>query len=532
MSINKKQIWLPLLLSVSLLIGMVFGYKLHENMGDFAPRFGKKTNLNNQLSEILELIESKYVDSLSVESLKNSTIETLIAQLDPHSSYIPASRLETMNEELQGNYHGIGIQFEVINDTVAIISLFENSPAEIAGLQIGDRILKVDSTFISGRKLSQSVIKNTIRGKKGNTVTLTISRNNKTFISPVQISKIVSSNIDAAYFIEPGIGYIRISKFSGNTYEDFMEHIERLKKEGLEKLILDLRDNGGGLLDDAVQIADEFLDGSKEIVRTKGQNMPLEIYGARRPGLFEKGKLVILINENTASASEVLAGAVQDWNRGIILGRRSFGKGLVQEQFTLNDGSALRLTVARYYTPLGRNIQKPYQPGEDSIYSEDIAHRLKQGELYNGVNNKHKGEVFTRADGLKLYSEEGISPDIFIPVDSTLHKISEQNIKLQESLTKIALQFYKDNHIKIKSINETSQLTSLLRNDDSLANSINSMDLTTESKQIKGWQELLLKEVAYILSWMLWKEEGYYKTCNTNDPVVTRALTIIKESEK
>ena len=530
MSINKKQIWLPLLLSVSLLIGMIFGYKLHENMGDFAPRFGKKKDLHHHINEILALIESKYVDSISAETLQNNTIESLINQLDPHSYYIPASEVEGMNDELQGNYHGIGIQYELLNDTVTVISVFDQSPAQTAGLQTGDKILKVDTIGISGRKLNESDIKNTIRGKKGDYVNLAIIRNNKSMNLSVQRSKILSDNIDAAYFTAPGIGYIRIARFSGNTYEEFMEHLERLKKEGLQKLILDLRDNGGGMLDDAVQIADEFLDGNKEIVRTKGVNMPLEIYAARRPGLFETGQLTILINENTASASEVLAGAVQDWNRGTIIGRRSFGKGLVQEQFTLSDGSAVRLTVARYFTPLGRSIQKPYHSGNDNDYNSDISDRLKNGQLYNGNTPAHKGKIFVRTDGQKLYSEEGISPDIFIPADSAYYHISEQNTLLHETLTQIALQFFMMNKDRLAAIKKPEELSSVLQNDAFISKAIGQINISQTSKQKTGWELVLLKELKYILSWICWNKEGYYKISNADDPVIQSAISALNKS--
>jgi carboxyl-terminal processing protease len=529
MSINKKEVWLPVLLSVSVIIGMIFGYKLHENMGDFAPKMGKKNQLNNQLNEVLALIESKYVDTLTTDSLKQYTLEALIDRLDPHSSYIPAKNIDAINEDIQGNYYGIGIQYEIIKDTVTILSIFDKSPAAKAGLQIGDQIIKIDTTQISGKKTAASEINRKVRGLKESSASILIMRNKKRLIVSIQRSKIFSGNIDAAYIIAPEIAYLRISKFSENTYEEFMEHLEKLKEKGMQKMILDLRDNGGGVLDDAVQIADEFLDGNKEIVSTKGANMPFEKYSARRPGLFEKGKLIVLINEHSASASEVLAGAIQDWNRGTLIGRRSFGKGLVQEQFSLSDGGALRLTVARYYTPLGRCIQKPYRVGIDSPYSSEIMQRMNDGELFHHQNTNHKGKLFATTDGRKLYSEEGISPDIFVPADSISYAMYEQNSHLQESLTQIALNFYKNNSHKIASLRELNQMSELVFRDVQVIKSIKELQLANETKLIENWQKILTDEVSYILAWMMWKEEGYFKIYNNKDPVVKKALTLMQQ---
>ena len=529
MNHNNKQIWLPVFLSISLIIGMIFGYKLKDNMGDFSPHFGKSSNMYNKLNEILYLIDAKYVDSVSIDSLMQKTVEHLIAQLDPHSSYIPADQLAGLNEELQGNYHGIGIQFELIRDTVTIISLIDGSPAFKTGLQIGDQIIKVDNLPVSGHKMKESQIKKVVRGKKGSKIELAILRNRQPLNIALQRSNIISSNIDAAYLMNPEIAYIRISKFSGNAYEEFMEHLERLKSAGMKNLILDLRDNGGGMLDDAVQIADEFLDGTKEIVRTKGLHMPLQVYAARRPGLFEQGKLVVLINENTASASEVLAGALQDWNRAVIIGRRTFGKGLVQEQFTLSDGSAVRLTVAKYYTPLGRCIQKPYKNGGDSSYSEEIHHRVKDGEIFNKMKLNHHGKIIKTNDGRVLYSEEGISPDIFSPFDSTYWLIYDQNPTLNQMLTGIALAFYQRNLPDIKALKDINQLPGLIRNDNKLADDINDLPVNAVTKKNQFWHSMLTNEMENIVAWMIWKKEGYYKLYNQKDTIIKTAISLMEK---
>lgn len=523
---EKIHIGFPLLLSLSLTVGMIFGYKLRENMGSFAPSFGK-SNHHQQVNELIELIRMKYVDSLSVDSITNKTIELILEELDPHSSYLPADKVAILNEEIKGKFSGIGIQFEIIQDTLSVISVIENTPAAASQLKPGDQILAINGQSVVGKNLTTEDLKKIIRGEKGSHVKLDVLRSGHSLSFSLLRADIPSESVDAAYFIAPKTGFIRISKFSENTYEEFMQHLEKMKNEGMEQLILDLRDNGGGLLDDAVQIADEFIDGNKNIVMTKGAHILPQVYTARRPGLFETGKLVVLINEQSASASEVLAGALQDWNRAAIIGRRSFGKGIVQEQFELSDGSAVRLTVARYYTPVGRNIQKPYIRGNDSNYRNEISHRYKNGELIHQSQHIHSKNRFTLKDGRTVYGEEGIFPDYFIPLDSQKITLIEHSHLYRGKLTRLALTFYQRKLDFLKNINGSKDIADIINNDSNVSNHINEIQAELTNHQIRINDAILKDELKNILIWILHKKEGYYKSINETDPVVMKALDIL-----
>ncbi|HVX25999.1 MAG TPA: S41 family peptidase, partial [Parafilimonas sp.] len=361
---KKVQVWLPLIFSLVMILGMVIGYKLRENTsgGDSF----LKNNDRTPLEEAISLIQNKYVDKVHLDSIEAPAISGVLDQLDPHSIYIPATNVESMNEDLQGGFQGIGVEFQMIKDTVNVMNVIPDGPSYKAGVEIGDKIIAVNDTFnLTGKNISTDDVRKQLRGPANSDVEVTVLRNDK----PKQI-KIIRGNIplyslDAAYMINSNTGYIKLNKFSETTYQEFMGAMEKLQKQNMQQLILDLRDNGGGIMQEAVEIADEFLDDDKLIVYTQGVHSPRQDYRASKDGVFEKGKLIVLVDETSASASEILAGALQDWNRATIIGRRTFGKGLVQQQFNLSDGSELRLTVARYYTPVGRNIQKPYDKGKE-----------------------------------------------------------------------------------------------------------------------------------------------------------------------
>lgn len=352
---NKKlQVWLPLLFAMIMVVGMVIGYQLKgKTLGN---RF-LSLNKRNSLQELVELIKSRYVDKLSPDSINQLAAGQLLSLLDPHSVYIPAMDLKEVNEELMGNFQGIGVEFQLFNDTLNVMNVMEGGPAARANVQVGDKFIKVnDSITIAGKKLRADDVRKLLRGAMNTNVKVQVLRGNETVDITITRGTIMVPTVDAAYMIEAGTGYIRINKFGERTYEEFMQSLEKLQKQGMKQLVLDLRGNGGGLLKEATDIADEFLSGDKMIVYTEGSHVPRFEYHCKRDGLFETGKLVVLIDETSASASEVLSGALQDWDRATIVGRRSFGKGLVQQQFQLSDGSAVRLTVARYFTPDRKSV--------------------------------------------------------------------------------------------------------------------------------------------------------------------------------
>ncbi|MDP9040428.1 MAG: S41 family peptidase, partial [Bacteroidota bacterium] len=377
---KKLNFWLPLLFAVVMILGMIIGFRLFPstNTGGLF-----KTGKLSPVQQVLDIIKDKYVDSVHADSLSEEAIQGILAHLDPHSYYIPAVDQVEMNEDLQGNFQGIGVEFQILNDTVNITNVLSGGPSDKAGMQIGDQIIRVGDSVVAGNGITAERIKKFLRGPGNSTVNVAINRDHAIRQITIQRGVIPLPALDASYKVDNESGYIRINKFSRTTFEEFIIALDSLEKQGVKKLILDIRGNGGGIVDEAVNMADEFLGNDDLIVYTEGRKSPRKEYHAQRPGSFESGKLVLLVDEGTASASEILAGALQDWDRASIVGRRTFGKGLVQEPFQLNDGSELRLTIARYYTPLGRSIQKPYNKGRDA-YNEEVIDRFHNGEVLHG----------------------------------------------------------------------------------------------------------------------------------------------------
>ena len=390
MGSKKLQVWLPLLFAIVMVVGMFLGFQLKQNTSGGLV-FLKNTT-RTPLQEIINLIQQKYVDNITPDSLNETVIDEVLSHLDPHSVYIPANELQSANEDLQGNFQGIGVEFQIFNDTVNVVNVIAEGPSFKSGVETGDKIIKVNDTINVARKnIRPDDIRKLLRGPGGTTVKITVLRSTQLKDIKIERGTIPIPSVDAAYIIASQTGFIRINKFAETTYREFMEAMEKLQKQGMQKLILDLRGNGGGFLGQAADIADEFLNDEKLIVYTQGTKVPRAEYRCKKDGVFEKGKLVVLVDETSASASEILSGALQDWDRATLIGRRTFGKGLVQQQFGLSDGSALRLTIARYYTPLGRNIQKPYDKGREQ-YEEELIERFHDGEVVRGDTTKPIGD--------------------------------------------------------------------------------------------------------------------------------------------
>ncbi|MBX9782254.1 MAG: S41 family peptidase [Chitinophagaceae bacterium] len=531
MNQKKLQIWLPLLLAGAVVLGMFFGYKLKDNMGAYGPSFFGKQKRTG-LEEILELVKAHYVDTVNTDSLSNTAIQNVISQLDPHSIYIPADHVQAVNDDMKGSFEGVGIEFGLIGDTVTVLQLFPKGPAEAAGIQIADKIISANDSMVSGKKVEYERIRKFFRGPKGTSVKVKLLRDGQPKEIIIQRGVIPVKSVDVAYMMEPGIGFIRLSKFASNTYEEFMQSLEDLKKQGMKKLILDLRDNGGGMLDDAIQIADEFLDDSKDIVYTEGKSTPKQIYTARRPGLFEEGKLVLLINEGSASASEVLTGALQDWDRAVIVGRRSFGKGLVQEQYQLSDGSALRLTISRYFTPIGRSIQKPYIRGEYGDYKEEINNRFNNGALFHNDSSNHKGKAYKTKGGRIVYGGGGISPDVFVPADSMEFQFLKKHELLGGLIEDASFTYYMSGKSKLNGFKTPQELKQHLTNDGGLWNIFQSKlaknNLTVENFS-PAQKQLISDYLNCMLGRFLWGNDGYFKMCNFSDKMVMKGLEEVKK---
>ena len=525
---NKKlQVWLPLLFSIVMIGGMYFGFKMKDQTGGTS---FFKTEKRGAFQEALDLIKQKYVDSIGIDTLQQSAIQDVMTELDPHSVYIPPTNLQDVNDDIMGRFEGIGVEFNIFSDTVNIVYVIPGGPSDKAGMQVGDKIIKVNDSTIAGKNIASDDVKKLIRGEDGSSVALNVLRMGKLQVISVKRGTIPVSSIDAAYIIDTATGYIKLNKFSDNAYHDFMENLERLQKEGMQKLILDLRGNGGGFMGEAVNMADEFLDGNKLIVYTQGNSSPREEFKARRDGLFEKGKLVVLVDELTASASEVLSGALQDWDRATIIGRRSFGKGLVQKQYSLSDGSAIRLTIARYYTPLGRSIQRPYDKGK-KVYMDEIWHRYETGEMIYADSNKiTNGKVFKTPGGRTVYGGGGIMPDIFVSIDTNGIRRSVTRLYLDGSFNNFVYNYYINHIQQFKQYNSPADFAKNYNTADAW-NQLNAFAKrdTIELKYIseKDKSDIQRRLKAYLARYR-WRNEGFYELLNSEDEVVKKALETIK----
>jgi carboxyl-terminal processing protease len=380
------------------------------------------TDNSYKLTRVISYISKYYVDSIHQEELIDAAIIKLLSDLDPHCIYIEKEEVEKVNEPLQGSFDGIGIQFNILNDTIFVIMPISGGPSEKVGIKAGDRIIKIEQDNVAGVGIKNATVCEKLLGEEGTKVNISIKRRENQSLLDFTITrdKIPIYSIDACYMINKSTGYIKINKFSATTHNEFKKAIGQLQSEGLENLILDLRANGGGYLKSSIELADEFLSNNNLIVYTEGINSPRKDYYASNSGNFEKGKLVILIDENSASASEIFTGALQDWDRGIVVGRRSFGKGLVQRPFYLPDGSMIRLTTARYYTPTGRLIQKSYESGKEQ-YNSDLVNRYNKGELMHkdSIHFPINEKFSTLKNNRSVYGGGGIMPDIFVPIDTS-----------------------------------------------------------------------------------------------------------------
>lgn len=495
-------------------------------MGAYAPAFWGRPKTSN-LQEILQLIQDKYVDAVNTDTLGTTAINEMLSHLDPHSVYIPPSTVKQINEELQGSFEGVGIEYNIIHDTVTVIRCIPEGPAARAGLQSGDQLIVVNDTSLVKKELNSDSIRKYFRGPRGSTVNVVALRGGQRKLFTLQRDVIPAQIIEAAYMLTPSTGYIKLGRFSGNSYELFMEQLEKLQKQGMRELILDLRGNGGGLLDDAVQMADEFLDNNKLIVYTEGKSSPRQQYLAKRPGLFETAPLVVLLDEGSASASEVLAGALQDWDRATIVGTRSFGKGLVQEQFNLSDGGALRLSVTRYYTPLGRSIQKPYRDKSLLAYRDEVNQRNNHTDSTHNSSAQHKGKVFRTANGKILYEGEGITPDYVVSADTIWQGLTERLDDLTENLMALALKYYLQQQKLLTAVSNPAALSRQIQQDERLrawlANEV-AGKFGQAGNLNEAEKQQLLHHFAAMLAHIRWGKEGHYTVLNTTDRVVQKAL--------
>lgn len=524
---NRLIIWIPLLIAATFIAGLYFGSGINNT---------QNISGNNKFNSILSLINNEYVDHVNMDSLIEETIPELLSHLDPHSTYIPAKDLKAINDELDGTFSGIGISFMLKNDTISIIEVLSGGPSEKVGLMPGDRIVSVDDSIVAGKNFTNEKVLSILRGEKGSQVKLGIKRNTakETLHFDLIRDDIPVTSVDAAYIIAPEIGYIKVNKFGRTTYNEFLTSMTQLRNEGAQKYIIDLRGNGGGFMEMAILMANEFLPDDNIIVFTKGRTKRESISTVSDGnGSFYDSEVVVLIDEYSASASEILAGAIQDNDRGLIIGRRSFGKGLVQRQTELPDSSALRLTVSRYHTPSGRCIQKEYTPGKTNDYDYDIINRFNHGEAFNADSIKlNKSLEFTTAHGRKVYGGGGIMPDVFVPNDTS--GITNYYLKIANAglLQKFAFDYCDTNRYKLNQSEDANDLLNKLPSDETLLQSF--VKYATQNGIPARWyyinisSALIVNQIKSLIARDILGSQSFYHIYNTQDNCVQKAISELK----
>ena len=526
---NYGYILLPLFLSLGIIGGLFIGrYSSEQRMSP-----GEE-----KLRTVLGMIQEQYVDPINIDSLINESIPDLLASLDPHSAYIPAESLTIANDDLEGSFGGIGVAFQVLNDTVTVVEVITGGPAEKVGILPGDLILEANGKKLTGEKISSEEVFKTLRGKEGTQVkTLVKRRSAKTPLTfDIVRGQIPSNSVDAAYMLTDDTGYIKVSKFARTTYSEFYTALTRLQKEGAEKYIVDLRGNSGGFMDQAIYMANEFLPAGRGIVFTKGRIAENQtVATSDGTGQFQNVPLTVITNEFSASASEIFAGAIQDNDRGLVIGRRTFGKGLVQNQLSLPDSSAVRLTVARYYTPSGRCIQKEYKRGKDGKYEMDIADRYTHGEFYSRDSIKlDKSKLFRTVNGRAVYGGGGIMPDVFVPEDTTGYT-SYYLEAVNKGLINTFAQYMADTYRPMMKDKSVESMMRILPRDNTLLQNFVSYaankGLPARWYYINQSRSLLLNQIKGVIARDLVGYEGLIKILNQEDKTVSEALRLLEQGQ-
>ena len=518
------------MLGIALAIGIMIGKYLPGEVE--IPHHSNIRSRNDKLNSILNIIESSYVDSVNRNDLVETAIPSILRKLDPHSVYIPAKDLARANEPLQGNFEGIGISFSLLTDTILVISTIPGGPSEKLGLLPGDKILYVNDSLVAGRHISDEKVMGMLKGPRGTVVKIKILRYGQKELLPFEITreKIPIYSVDVDYMVNNYTGYIRINTFAMTTFDEFMKSLRELKNLGMTSLILDLRGNSGGIMEAAVQIADQFLKEGQLIVYTKGRTQPRNEARATGKGEFETGDLVVLIDEWSASASEILAGAIQDNDRGTIIGRRSFGKGLVQEPIPFADGSGMRLTIARYYTPTGRSIQKPYSEGFEKYY-DDLNTRYVHGEFEVSDSIHFSDSLkFTTPGGKTVYGGGGIMPDKFVPVDTS--GVSPYFLKVRSLIYRFALKYTENNREVLKKFTEKGEFEKFLDKQtllDKFVQYAASNGIKKDPAGLKISEKIIHIQIKAYIARNVLDNKGFYPIWEEIDTTLKYAIDFLKK---
>jgi carboxyl-terminal processing protease len=528
---TKKYRYMPLLMALCIVIGVVIGTFFANHFS--SQRLNIINSGSNRLNNLLHIIDDQYVDKVNLDSLVEKAIPQILGDLDPHSVYISAKDVQTATDDLKGSFSGVGIEFVIREDTIHVQGVIKNGPAERAGLLAGDKIVTVDDKPFVGKTVTNEEAQHRLKGPKDTKVKIGVLRYGEKKIQQYVVTRgeIPTKSVTATYMLDDDTGYIRIKNFGENTYPEMLIALAKLSQENFNNLIIDLRDNTGGYLQSAVQIINEFLPNNKLIVYTQGRKSPRQEYKSNGKGSYQKIPLIVLINESSASASEIFAGAMQDNDRATIIGRRSFGKGLVQQQIGFPDGSMIRLTVARYYTPSGRCIQKPYSPG-DKNYEEDLLERYEHGEFFSQDSIKHTGPAYHTSIGREVFGGGGITPDIFVPEDT----LGITSYYKQASMSGLILQFaftYTDeNRLKLNNFTEMMALSDYLVKQntvDKFATYADNRGLKRRNLMIQKSHHLLQRYINSRIIYNIMDEDAWVQYLNLDDPVIRAAQKVFKD---
>lgn len=532
MSQNKNNRFMPLWLALCVVIGVLIGtfYTSHFS--------GNRLNIINsgssRLSNLLHIIDDQYVDSVNIDELVEKAMPEILAELDPHSVYISAKDVQMATDDLKGSFSGVGIEFTIREDTIHIQNVIKDGPADKAGILAGDKIVSIDNRPFVGKSVTAEEAMHRLKGQKGSKVKIGVRRfgekETKYFI--LTRGDITMKSITATYMLDDSTGYMRIKNFGERTYAEMLASLQQLNLQGADHLVIDLRDNSGGYLESAVQMAEEFLKKDQLVVYTEGRKSPRKEYRSRGKGSYQQIPLVVLINEGSASASEIFAGAIQDNDRGVIIGRRSFGKGLVQQQIQFPDGSMIRLTIARYYTPSGRCIQKPFKPGDNADYEQDLLSRYQHGEFFSQDSIKHTGPAYHTNNGRIVYGGGGITPDIFVPEDTTAVTSYYKEAAVSGLILQYAFQYTDNNRQTLKKFTEMQPLSEYLTGRNlvnDFANYAEKNGLRRRNNLIRKSHGLLENYINSRIIYNMLDEQAWNQYLNRNDEMIRQAREVFKK---
>ena len=523
---------IPLLIAISIIIGIVIGIF-------FASRFsGNRLNVinssSNKLTELLDIIDYKYVDTINVQEIVDDAIPLILKDLDPHSSYVTAKDAKTANDDLNGSFSGIGVQFMIKNDTVYISNIIKDGPSEKVGILPGDRIIEIDGKPYVGSEVTNEETIHRLKGPKGTEVKLKVLRRGETKDFTIVRGDIRVQSVEASYMLTDELGYVFVKNFGQTTHIEFLNALEELRSEGMKGLVIDLRNNGGGYLQTANQMVNEFLPKNKMIVYTKGRCSPRQTYMSDGWGAFQTLPLIILTNEYTASASEIFSGAIQDNDRGIIVGRRTFGKGLVQEPIGLSDNAIVNLTIARYYTPSGRCIQKPYTKGQPELYEGDLLTRYDHGEFFNEDSIKQSGEKYKTSIGRTVYGGGGIMPDYFVAEDTTEITNYYKELVTKGIISEFCFEYTDKNRSKLSKYSTYNSLLKYLKSQHMVEDCVRFADtknIVRRNNMIIQSRHLLERTIYGNIIYSMLDIQAYMKYLNSDDNTIRKAIELFNDKK-